>query len=545
MLPSRFVSLFQHRFASHVCETLFSKSALLVTQEMGKPANLFTTDGSEPLPPMEDFFLSAAAEIQEYLGYLLTHQFATHPIRILLLILAGQPIETHAAKTGLHSKKKEHVTVSGEHLHDPALLQPREVPQSFIDSLQSIIAASVADSETHNIRGLASHPRGNPMLQLLLRLELTSFGKQRAKEDTSILHILMPESNITADSDSASFINGLLFDVLGSRLLETILEYAPSKVFKAIYKSFIVSRLPTIAKNDIASYVASKAFTRLSKEDLEQAMHILVPELPTLLSRHRYTILRTLIDRSQIRGSNLSPLSAAFSAHYSSSTSPFDLTRLLPPTILDTPKPPPHILHASLLAQSMLSAPSPLCDLMTSALSALPKPLFPQLARAPHYAHLLSHALEQPHLDAKDRRMLIVPLQGHFATLALDPTASHVLMAIWRGSANLFYLRERVAQELAEAEGSLRESMVGRRVWRMWDMDTYQRRNAQWVQKAKGAHDGKSDRFGAFPDEKGESENHSAKKHRSRLDEARERFARKKMKEQEAMQKGKGREVVV
>ncbi|KAF2666642.1 ARM repeat-containing protein [Microthyrium microscopicum] len=571
----QFQSLVQHRFASHCCEILFIRTAPVVTQEIISPPDNFVTDESaEPLPPMEDLFLGVVQELQEHMGWLMTDTFASHPLRVLLLVLSGQPIRQASLKSGLHSRKKENVPTYGaeKEEEDKTILEERAVPSSFTESLESLITTSVAGLDTNTLRSLATHKTGNPILQLLLRLELTHFGKQRAKDESSLFHVLLPDDPITPESFSAGFINGLMYDAVGSRLLETILEYAPSKTFKAIYKDFFKERLPTLARNDIASYVASKALTRLSKEDLQAAITILVPEVESLLERNRLTILRTLIDRSVIRSAHTQPLATAFATALPGPHG-FDIARLLKlsstpdsdnkprsksksktksddtdiqddadadPDTVTTTTPASTKLHRSLLAQSMLLSPGPLSQLCLNALSSLPQPLLLTIATDAHASHTLTTALSAPHTPVIPRRKLIAHLYGHAGSLSLDPRGSRIITSVWTATYDLAFMRERIAEELAENSASLMASGCGRSVWRTWGMDLYKRRRREWMEICRAGRDGERDAlkmgngeekkgvFVGFPEHDEGREGESAKRHMKAIDRARERHVRAK-----------------
>ena len=61
-------------------------------------------------------------------------------------------------------------------------------------------------------------------------------------------------------------------------------------------------------------------------------------------------------------------------------------------------------------------------------------------------------ALTSPHASPITRRKLIARFYGHVAAMALDPAASRVVDAVWHGTNGLAFIRERVAEELAENE---------------------------------------------------------------------------------------------
>lgn len=555
-----FISLFGHRFASHCCECLFIQSAPVVTEELKATRK---TDGNaifaDDEAKMEDLFISVITEIEENLGYLMTNTFASHPLRVLLLILSGEPIIPAANKHVLHSRRKEHVAIVGfkEHL-DNSLREEREVPTAFTQSLESIIYKSIAGLDTNQLRSLSAHKTGNPILQLLLRLELSKFGKQRGKQEHSILHTLLPDNALTSDSSSSAFVTGLIYDTIGSRLLETVIEFAPAKTFKAIYKGWFKDKLSPLCKNDTAAYVVCKALNRIGKEDLQDAISVLGPEIPSLVERNRHNVIRTLVDRAVQRDLDLRPLEKYISASFTGTTETFDLPRLLKitshvdPQSTTIPKPPHRqpkdskATHASLLAQSILSAPAPLSTGPLTSLTQLPTPLLLTLAHSPTYSPLLTIFLTlKSTTNPSQRRKLISSLYGHFSSLALDPSGSRVVEAVWPGTRGLAFMRERVAEELAESESALKSSPSGKHVWRTWQMDEYRRRRRDWV--ARSRDEAGTDGFVGFPDEapvedkagqqqRGVAGAAGAPKgrHMTALQRARERHAKEKMRKEMA-----------
>ena len=93
----------------------------------------------------------------------------------------------------------------------------RIVPEAFHAAVEKIISGTVAGLDTTFLRALTTQPVGNPVLQLLLELELSSSGKKKAKEPSSLFRKLLPEDSSEEDSNS-SFINSLAYDTVGSRL---------------------------------------------------------------------------------------------------------------------------------------------------------------------------------------------------------------------------------------------------------------------------------------------------------------------------------------
>lgn len=533
MLTRRsFLNLVQHRFASHACEALFLQAAPVVTQESAKGEPLQTPPSSDPdliFVSMENLFLFTLGELEGHIGFLMTDRFASHVLRVLLVILSGSPLERQNNKSVLQSKRKEKIGVGSEKGQE-LILEKRPVPQSFLEALEKLINDSVTGMEPHYLRSLSTHPLGNPTLQLLLNLELSHFGKSRAKDETSIIHRLLPDNPIAEGTESAAFINGLVYDPIGSRLLETIIEHAPGKLFKTIYAEFFKERMGSLARNEIAGYVAGKILERLGKDDLDEAMRQIVDQIPGLVERNRTAIIKTLIERCIAREVDTSPIKAQLETAYGGSNG-FEIVRILKLSEEDAKpgvehKHSPEKVHGSLLAQTMMAVEGPLGNLVFDSLANLSPELSVQLARDPTASRTLQAALISKNASVIFRRKMIQQFYGKVGELALDPSASRVIDAIWDGTAGLAFIRERIAEELAENEGSLRESFVGRAVWRNWRMDLYKRKRNDWVKQSR--YTAGNDGFQSFPESNGDEASQKSNrggKHMTAIELARQKHA--------------------
>ena len=169
-----FLNLIQHRFASHCCETLFLQSAPLVTRELGGDRDDLPTDDDEKqLPYMEELFLLTLDELEGRLTYLLTDRFASHTLRVLIIILSGRPLEQTSTKSLIHSKKKERISAPWTKAESSeANSQLRAVPASFTMAAKKIIDDSTRGMSATELRVLATHATGNPVLQLFLEIDV-------------------------------------------------------------------------------------------------------------------------------------------------------------------------------------------------------------------------------------------------------------------------------------------------------------------------------------------------------------------------------------
>lgn len=491
--------LVQHRFASHVCETLFLRSSAFI----GTEAQSEAAEEEDEKRSMEELFVLVTAELQSNLGFLLTDRFGSHVVRVLLLVLSGEPLDDDSAKGMLAKSKRENMQKGaiqdGEHT-----VNQRVLPASFKPALNTMITSSISGLDTTSLRALATHPTGNPVLQLLLRLELTLYGKSKAKDETSVLRRLLPEDAVEEGSESAKFLQGLIYDPTGSRLVETMVQYAPGKTFKQVYRDLLKARMGAMARNDIASYVASKILERLSKDDLEAARDLILPEVPALVERYRTGLIKVLIERSTTREADVRPLAEVLRKCYGEDPT----ARLLKILKLDAAFEESRLrktgtegqeiqvkatkavdLHGSLLAQAMLLAPSAISDLIYESLLALPTGLLLLLAKDSTASRIVQVAITSPTSTPQYRRKLVPMLYGHMVELATDSAGSHLADALWDGTNGAHFMKEKLAMELSDQESVLRESRHGRSVWKNWSMDLFNRRPQEWQSQAKGHKD--------------------------------------------------------
>ena len=490
-----FTHLVQHRFASHCCEALFLSSAAAMQREgvTAKPSTSNTSKSN-----FEVLFLKVVDELKPNLGYLLTERFASHVLRVLMIVLSGEAMDSVAIGDIVASRKKEKIETSVS-VAKVFATHTRIVPQSFTRALTNTISTAISSLDTTYLRALATHPTGNPVLQLLLRLELTTIGKTKAKEASSVLGRLLPDEDFDAESDSAKFVSGLIYDPTGSRLVETIIQYAPGKVFKKLYKNVFKARVGSMAKNDIAGYVTAKILQRLSKEDLQTAHDQILPEIPALVSRYRVHVIQLLIERCHVRNVDVTDLATTLQEAYGEAGArlPKMLKLDAAPDSDQATKTDKHgnlvhvkkakavDLHGSLLAQAMLRSTT-VCNVVQEDLLALPEDLMVLLAKDPIASRALQVALTSELSTPQFRRKLVPVFYGHAVDLATDPAGSHSVDALWAGTEGLHFQKERLAAELQARESDLRESRHGRTVWKNWSMDLYQRRFQDWQALAKG-----------------------------------------------------------
>ncbi|RMZ88062.1 hypothetical protein DV736_g4711, partial [Chaetothyriales sp. CBS 134916] len=481
--------LVQHRFGSHVCETLFIQSA----EHVGYGRAGAEVEGQD-LMTLEGLILKAVQELQPSVGYLLTDRFASHTVRVLVLVLSGEPLDDASTRDLVASRKKEKLDPHMEADTFPSTT--RAVPKSFTKALSSVINVAVSKTDTTWLRALATHPTGNPVLQLLLKLELLHSDKAQIQKDTSLFHKLLPLESIEDGGETVKFLLGLTYDSTGSHLVEVLVQHLSGNIFKKLYKNVWKDQMARMAKNQVSGYVAMRILERIGKDDLSDARQAIIPELPTLLHRRRMAVIKCLVDRSAVRGLDQKPLAKAIKKATGEDSSVI-IQNLLGLSQGDDKKEngakagtsPKADTHGSLLAQSMLQVPET-CNLIYESLLAADTPILLALARDPAASRVIQSALTSPTATIGFRKQLISSFYGHTIELATDPVGSYLVDALWDATSGLHFIKEKIADELAAHESDLRDSVSGRKVWHNWAMDTYQRRPAEWRVFAKGQANG-------------------------------------------------------
>ncbi|KIW27856.1 uncharacterized protein PV07_07557 [Cladophialophora immunda] len=484
--------LVRHRFGSHCCETLFLQAAKHVEKEpQVEEAN------QTGLMSTESLFLRAAEELEPNMGFLLTDRFASHTVRVLFLILSGLSLEDESVKAMVASKRKEKLEAPVEKETETSDSK-RVVPKTFRNALDKLISSAISALDTTYLRALATHPTGNPVLQLLLRVELSASGKNKAAGENSVFRKLLPDQELEEDSESAKFISGLIYDPTGSHLVEILVKELPGKTFKKLYKNVLKPRLGSLSKNDTASYVAMRILERLGKDDLGEAKRLILAELPVLISRRRTGLIRVLIERCALRGVDLQDVSEVVKSEYTSDGEEF-LPNLLGLRPMEAPEQPKDNdgskstetstlrtdIHGSLLAQTMLQSPGTSSVVQDSILALDTKTLM-AMSKDPASSRIVQSALSPTEFNMQFRREIIPRFYGEISALAQDLTGSYVADALWSATDGLHFMKERLAGELASNESQLRDSPFGRNVWKNWAMDSYHRRPGEWRALAKG-----------------------------------------------------------
>ncbi|KAI5842485.1 glutamate decarboxylase 1 [Morchella snyderi] len=510
-----FLNLVQHRFASHCCEVLFERSVVVASREMDPAyvANGGEMEGDEVFAGMESLFLYMLNEIEPSIIPLLSHTFASHPLRALLLILSGQPVSSSASQSLVQSRKKKNISVVSDFAPPEARETGAaiEVPASFTEAMERIVATVGAGLDVENIRAMAVHPIGSPTLQVLLQLEMRKSRNERKKsgeEEATLLGKLTgiseeeeedEEGEEEGDRRPSSFFSNLLYDPVGSHLAEKIMSYAPKKEFKKLYKAHFRTRMGSLARNETAGFVVVRVLEKLGKDTMKEAIGEILKEIGGMIGEFEPSFVHKWMGRYIQIFCIITILFRNLELRYFVQTIG-NLRRLqlhlrathLQDALEEGKEPPrpkrdPKQRHGSLLAQSMLQLPGSFHNLIASSLVAQSSATLVALSQHPQGSHVVQAFLLSPHSSTPDKRKLLNQLRGAWVQLATHQSGSHIADAAWPATSGLMNYKQAITVEFLAAEAEMRESFFGRNVWRNWAMDKYKTRRNEWFGLAKEA----------------------------------------------------------
>ncbi|QRV72650.1 Pumilio-family RNA binding repeat [Ceratobasidium sp. AG-Ba] len=527
-LCGSYVQLAQHRFGSHVCQTLFEVSAMTASREarghVAKPPDVTSDAGI--LRPMTELVLAACEEILPSLSQLILNPFASHVILSLLLLLSPTITQsTDLSKpngTLVRSKKsaayksrqgsmKSILDASTERsatFTAPASF--KEMAVRFVDTLRDALDAN-------EVRALAADKVANPVLQALVELEAKQ-GKSNSS-GSLIDSILMGAVSIIHqknEPEHSDYIETLLRDPTASHLFETILRHAPEPAFKSLWALYFKSKLSKLSSHPVANFVAGKAILRLDSDALSEAIQEISGAAGKLIKTARTGVLKAIVDRASI----LESLQDTSSELICQAVGVEDThINLLVPCLLalkpakaymkntslaqeeqvdDSPGTSPGDLEptvqGAVLIQAMLRFSDPHNQVIVRR-QALLRLLAPNtyelfsiqaqgigwilsISRSPVSSRVLDAFLESPSVQTRDKRKFLLELIGHYHSLVDDRIGSRVGDRCWQCADP--YLKERIAKSILPHEDALAASYYGKYFARNLHLTMLKRDPAAW-----------------------------------------------------------------
>lgn len=297
--------MFTNPCASHVFQTILTLGADVVEKDMTeeKPEDEVSGDQGT-LPSMEELILQMVDDIKGSVGALMSERFASHPLRVLLYVLAGKRVDEEGDTKGRFRSKKSKKFKTAHDFNNKLSSRAsatRKVPDSFKNALRTLTHQLALNSSETEMRTLAVHNVGNPVIQLLL--ELQGDDKEGEKVKTALLDrilwgIASGEETEHVQKERKSWFETLVRDKSGSHLMEVILKVAPNKVYSKIYKAHLKGKLPKYSLHPLSNFVVQSLFTNARKGKHVDAMVGEMEGLQAILKSGKFGVIRSMFEAS-------------------------------------------------------------------------------------------------------------------------------------------------------------------------------------------------------------------------------------------------------
>ncbi|GAA5946264.1 hypothetical protein JCM3765_000176 [Sporobolomyces pararoseus] len=529
--------LVKHRCASHVLQTLFELAGQTVDREtrgnIAAPPSS-NADASE-LPTMTDLLLSLLPEILPTLATLIYDPFASHIIRILLLVFSGVPCSQadgvpargERSKKSAQFRKNQGSSFGKNWLSDERTDsngatgkgkgKSLAVPPSFAQALQDIYtaldqldveASAVQGAQTvvpgEGVRKAAMHEVAGPVMRILIELEAGSgqgwksggwadrilCGQVSEVQDPSA------EKNEKAQELREEYLAGLLRHPASSPTFEILLTLAPHPVFSALWDSFFKGKLHRLAGNAVANFVVAVGISKVDEEQLES----LVKEVRSIaterrgewIDNFRTGVLRSMLEMAAKLGKCEAEMSELL-------LDTFGLTgeeerKLVVPCVLtlnryqhwkklgnNAPEPS---TQGSVLLQTWLKLHAPHQQVVFDSIAAMDLEAVLALTRSATSSRVLDVLLTSPTTPPRALRTFLMSLIGHYPAVASDRIGSRIAEKCFAVAD--VYLKDKIAASLAadpRTAMELQKSPYGHFFARKVELPLWERRRDDWKAK--------------------------------------------------------------
>lgn len=484
-----FLPVIKHKYASHCVETLLVRSAALIELEMAESS-------SESDLSMESLFLSTLNEIKPELSSLLDHDYGSHVIRVILLILSGSTLPSTTTASILRSRKSKIARKMISIKDNEDYKRSYQTPSSFKPALAGIISIYTSNQTLKGARELAIHKISSPVIQLIIKIECTS--KQFKKNP------ILTNQIFSENEKESAFVEYLLSDPVGSHFFEAVIEYLPIKLIERLYNLYMSDRIDKLSRRDNGNYVIQALLKKLksSQKLLPAILDSLIPEIETLLNSNSLVMVRTVVDTChEFQDYNMDTINQIIAKKYDIEQNPSELLekvlQLSNSTLGNTKGdwPTNEEMHRSLLLQSLVKSSPKLLQYTLDGLIELDKARLIEMTKHSVFSHVIESCL-QPTADMIQRRKLTNQFVGSFVDMSCNAYGSHIIDLFWKFTFKLKFFRERIADELIKETEKVKNSMYGKRVWRNWNLDKYVRKRFEWWKIVKDQEDQISDQLG-------------------------------------------------
>lgn len=514
---THFPALAHHKYSSHVLETLLVRSAALIEKELAHnyeeeelEAELDTDNEQDKFiasTTMESMFLKMLQQLEQYWPSMIEHQYASHVMRIIVLILSGKELpSTTMANSALRSKKSKIARKMIEIKDNSDFNRAFEVPPSFKDELRKVVKGATAGWDTKKAREMSIHKIASPVLQLIIRVEGI------VDRDRSLWHLIFLGEKDPKDSKEEGFVEYLLSDPVGSHFLESVIKNdgARMKYIERLYRLYMKDRVLKLAgRATTGVYIIQALLLKLKPGEVEHILDSVIPELASLISiseNKNIDLAKSVIDASisrynYRRDELIRQFFLKFAPNYNpeepndTTTEFFENTLQLTGSTLGNTRddwPTAEERRRSLFLEKLMEYDYSFVVCAWYNCMALPTDRFLQMCTHGVFSHVVENSLVvKPASDPEPKDILISRKKflniflGNIYTLACNSYGSHIVDKLWDFTILLPMYKDRIGSELNAKSHEVKESSYGRLVWKNWSMELFTRKKFDWKRLVK------------------------------------------------------------
>jgi len=501
-----FVALSQQKYSSHCLETFLVRAAALVEKEIINgvaEADPEDDQENEVQIPMETLMLSMFDEFKPQLRSMIDHQYSSHVLRLLILIVSGKELpSTTVSNSTLRSKKSKIARKMIEIKDNDDFNKAFQIPPSFKQQLKEMCHELSANQETKKMRELAINKVASPVLQLIIQVEGI------VDRDRTFWHLLFCKDSEGKDQQEEGFVEYLLSDSVGSHLLESCVknEGVRLKYIERLYNLYMKDRVLKLAKRSTTGvYIIQALLFKLKPVEVEYILDEIIPELTNLISiseNQNLDLAQKVIDASIVRGNYrrdelIQQLFTKFAANYDyknpkpDTSSEFleNVLQLTGSTLGNTRDdwPTAEERRRSLFLEKLMEYDYKFVICVWLNFLALPQERFIQMCFHGVFSHVVQKALfvlpateGEPKPTLILRKRLLNVFQGQIVNLSCNSYGSHIVDKLWDFTIFLPMYKDRIATELVGDSHKVKESTYGRLVWKNWGMELFVRKKYDW-----------------------------------------------------------------
>lgn len=495
----RFYDLSRQKFSSHVLETFLVRCAALIEKEMLSNNNLNDENDEDDEDDdkfeeisMEEMFIKIISEFLPHLKQMINDRYATHVLRIALLVMTGKELPSSTESNSILRSKKSKIARKMIEIKDSKDYQKNfQVPTSFKDELRKLLQIFNKNETCESLRELAINKVTSPVIQLFIQLEGI------VDRDRTIWSSIFNGDNEAADpkqrEKEGAFVEYLLSDQVGSHFLQNSIENQKVKSVERIYNSYMKEKLVKLAKRETTGvYVVECMMAKLKSTQQMEILDLLVPVMNELIVNN-IDIGGSIIDCSARNDNYLKEsIIDKFIDFFNKGNNNDDLfeniLKLSKSTLFSTKDdwPTSEERRRALFFEKLIEYDQEkILHIAVTKILEFDEATLIKFCKHGVFSHIIENVLKlRESLNIVERKTLLNKLIGHeccnIVELACNSTASHIIDALWMFTFKLNMFKERIARTLLQNSEVVKSTIYGRMVWKNWNMELYTRKFNDW-----------------------------------------------------------------